>query len=122
MHRNRVLAAIMVSVLMVWTHMAFAQDQSDEPQYGGDLNVVTVYRTLSALSWDTGDWSWKQNHDTGMVREMLISGDLKKSVRNGGPYPYTSDAYLPSGATLTGAYAEDDYDTHLVYLGAVYRF
>ena len=31
----------------------------DAPQYGGELNIGTVYVTLSALSWDPVDWTWK---------------------------------------------------------------
>jgi len=76
----------------------YAQAEDETPQYGGDLNVITVYRTLSALSWDPADWVWKQNHDTGMVREQLIGADLKKSIKSGGSYPFVSDAYLPTDA------------------------
>lgn len=94
-----------VAAIMLLSGGAVAQSESEVPQYGGDLNVITVYRTLSALSWDPTDWVWKQNHDTGMVREQLLAGDLKKSVRNGGIYPFTSDAYLPSDA-LRGELAE----------------
>ena len=39
--------------------------QTEKPQYGGKLEVGTVYVTLSALSWDMADWNWKQNHDMG---------------------------------------------------------
>ncbi|MEJ2131779.1 MAG: ABC transporter substrate-binding protein, partial [Gammaproteobacteria bacterium] len=66
-----------------------------EPQYGGRLDVGTVNVTLSALSWDPADWAWKSNHDAGAVREQLFVGDLGKAVRNGGPYRFFSDAYLP---------------------------
>ena len=48
----------------------------EKPQYGGELNIGTVYVTLSALSWDPVDWTWKSNHDVGLVREQLFSGDL----------------------------------------------
>jgi peptide/nickel transport system substrate-binding protein len=93
-----------------WTRVtaARAHDADDEPRYGGVLNVGTVSVTLSALAWDPADWSWKSNHDAGMVREQLFAGDLALSTRNGGPYPFISDAYIPSAA-LRGELAERWY-------------
>ncbi|MBI1338797.1 ABC transporter substrate-binding protein [bacterium] len=67
----------------------------DPPQYGGELNVGTVYVTLSALSWDPADWTWKSNHDTGLVREQLFAADLSQAVSRGGSYPFVADAYIP---------------------------
>ncbi len=78
---------------------------SAEPEYGGELNIGTVFVTLSPLSWDPADWSWKSNHDTGMAREQLFAGDLDKSVRKGGEYPFLADAFLPT-ASLRGELAE----------------
>ncbi|HEY8572651.1 ABC transporter substrate-binding protein [Phenylobacterium sp.] len=78
---------------------------ADRPQYGGELNVGTAFVTLSALSWDPADWTWKSNHDTGNVREQLFAADLSKSTSRGGPYPYTLDAYIPEEA-LRGELAE----------------
>src|SRR5258706_4428353 len=75
------------------------------PQYGGTLQVTTVFPTLSALSWDLQEWHWKQNHDTGMYFEQLFVGDLDKSVRKGGKYRFVSDAWLPSDA-IRGEFAE----------------
>ena len=75
-----------------------AQAQTEEPKYGGTLNVGTVNVTLSALSFDPADWAWKLNHDTGNYLESLFVGDLSKSVRHGGKYPFYADAYLPSDA------------------------
>ena len=54
---------------------------SASPTYGGDLNVGTVHITLSSLSWDPADWTWKSNHDHGSAREQLFAGDLTKSKR-----------------------------------------
>jgi peptide/nickel transport system substrate-binding protein len=76
-----------------------------KPQYGGTLEVGTVYVTLSALSWDLADWNWKQNHDTGQVYEQLFAADLSKSRKNGGPHPFYADAWLPSDA-IRGELAE----------------
>lgn len=70
-----------------------AQDAA-KPQYGGTLEVGTMFVTLSALSWDPHDWNWKLNHDTGQFYEQLIAADLDKSVRKGGKHPFVADAYL----------------------------
>lgn len=93
---------ILCSLLAV---VARGEDRKEVPQYGGTLNVGTVSVTLSALSWDPTDWTWKSNHDTGMVREQLFVGDLEKSVRKGGPFPFIADAYLPE-ASIKGELAE----------------
>ena len=81
---------------------------SAEPVYGGDLNVGTVNVTLSPLSWDPEDWTWKSNHDHGGAREQLFAGDLTKSKRNGGPYAFIADAYLPT-ESMRGELAEHWY-------------
>ena len=82
-----------------------AQAQAEKPQYGGTLEVGTVYVTLSALSFDPADWNWKLNHDTGQFYEQLFAADLSKSKRNGGKYPFYADAWLPSDA-IRGELAE----------------
>ena len=82
-----------------------AASLAEPPSYGGELNVGTVNVTISPLSWDPADWSWKSNHDYGSAREQLFAGDLTKSKRNGGPYAFISDAYLPT-ASLRGELAE----------------
>ena len=81
---------------------------SAEPVYGGDLNVGTVNVTLSPLSWDPADWTWKSIHDHGGAREQLFAGDLTKSKRNGGPYAFIADAYLPT-ESMRGELAEHWY-------------
>ena len=97
---------LLAVIALVLCTSAAAQDREiAPPQYGGTLNIATVYATLSALSWDTADWAWKQNHDSGSVREQLMAGDLDKSVRKGGIYPFTTEAYLPDDA-LRGELAE----------------
>jgi len=82
-----------------------AQAQQEKPQYGGTLEVGTVYVTLSALSFDPADWNWKLNHDTGQFYEQLFAADLSQSKRNGGKYPFYADAWLPSDA-IRGELAE----------------
>lgn len=82
-----------------------ALSPADKPQYGGELNIGTVYVALSALSWDPADWTWKSNHDTGNVREQLFAADLSKAASRGGAYPYTLDAYIPESG-LRGELAE----------------
>jgi peptide/nickel transport system substrate-binding protein len=76
-----------------------------EPQYGGTLDIATVNVTLSALSWDPADWTWKSNHDAGAMREQLLAADLEKSVRKGGIYPFRAEAFLPEDS-LRGELAE----------------
>ena len=75
------------------------------PQYGGTLEIGTVYLTLSALSWDLADWNWKQNHDTGQFYEQLFAADLSKSARTAAQHPFYADAWLPSDA-IRGELAE----------------
>ncbi len=77
----------------------------EKPQYGGTVNIGTVYVTLSALSWDPADWNWKLNHDTGQFYEQLFAADLSKSRRHGGKHPFYADAWLPSDA-IRGELAE----------------
>jgi peptide/nickel transport system substrate-binding protein len=77
----------------------------EKPQYGGTLEVGTVYVTLSALSWDPADWNWKQNHDTGQFYEQLFAADLSKSKKYGGKHAFYADAWLPSDA-IRGELAE----------------
>jgi peptide/nickel transport system substrate-binding protein len=91
------LAALAISALP-----AAAQEK---PKYGGTVEIGTVYVTLSALSWDSHDWNWKHNHDTGNVYEQLFAADLSKSKANGGPHPFYADAWLPSDA-IRGELAE----------------
>ena len=79
--------------------------QTEKPQYGGTLEIGTVYVTISALSWDLADWSWKQNHDAGQVYEQIFAGNLAKAKRNGGKYAFIADGWLPSDA-VRGELAE----------------
>ncbi len=113
---------------LAWSMVALAENgapQAEDPQYGGVLNVGTVYVTLSALSWDPVDWAWKSNHDYGLVREQLFAGDLDKSLRKGGHYPFVAEAYLPSDV-LRGELAErwewEDAHTLVVHLRPGVRF
>ncbi len=82
-----------------------AASAQGKPQYGGKLEIGTVYVTLSALSWDPADFNWKINHDAGGVYEQLFAGDLTKAVRNGGTHRFVADAWLPSDA-IRGELAE----------------
>ena len=82
-----------------------AANADNLPSHGGELNIGTVYVTLSPLSWDSQDWVWKLNHDTGAVREQLFSADLKQAQKNGGPYNFRAEAYIPESA-LRGELAE----------------
>ena len=77
----------------------------EKPQVGGTLNIGMVYVTLSPLSWDPADWTWKFQQDTGLMYEQLFAGDLSKAKRNGGRYSFVPDAWLPSDA-IRGELAE----------------
>ena len=90
-------AALLASALTLAGSAALAEN-GDKPQYGGALEIGTVYVTLSALSWDPADFNWKLNHDTGLFYEQLFAGDLSKSKRNGGPFNFIPDAWLASDA------------------------
>ena len=98
------LAAASAAVALSFATPAAAQSEP-KPQYGGTLEVGTVYVTLSALSFDPADWNWKLNHDTGNYLEQLFAADLSKSKKNGGKYPFYADAYLPADA-IRGELAE----------------
>ena len=98
------LAAASVAATLSFTTLASAQSEQP-PKPGGTLEIGTVYVTLSALSWDSADWNWKHNHDTGEVYEQLFVADLSKSKRLGGKHPFYADAWIPSDA-IKGELAE----------------
>ena len=72
---------------------------------GGTLNIGMIYLTLSPLSWDPADWTWKFNQDTGLTTETLFSADLSKAVSRGGKHTFVADSWLPSDA-IRGELAE----------------
>ena len=104
--KYKLIQRFLILTLSLFTFSEAADDRNEEtPQYGGSINVGTVYITLSALSWDPSDWNWKGNHDSGLVRELLFAGDLEKSKRKGGDYSFIADAYLPEDS-IRGELAE----------------
>jgi peptide/nickel transport system substrate-binding protein len=98
------IAAASIAATLTFAAPAWAQSEQP-PKPGGTLEVGTVYVTLSALSFDSADWNWKHNHDTGAVYEQLFVADLSKSKRLGGKHPFYADAWLPSDA-IKGELAE----------------
>lgn len=100
--RNKIWRVV---ALLGLAQVSLAHAANESPQYGGTLNVGTAYITLSALSWDPSDWTWKANHDFGLVREQLFAADLTKSVAQGGPYRFVNEAHLPEDA-IRGELAE----------------
>ncbi|MFO1329194.1 MAG: ABC transporter substrate-binding protein [Rubrivivax sp.] len=78
---------------------------AQKPQYGGELNIANVFATVNPMSPDNGDWAWKHAQDTGLTYEQLFAADLGKSIRNGGKYSFTADAWLAPDA-LRGELAE----------------
>jgi peptide/nickel transport system substrate-binding protein len=99
---------LLAATLALWlgrgTGLA-GEEKAGTPQYGGTLNVGPVYITLSALTWDPADFTWKVAQDTGPVYEQLFAADLSKAEHNGGKYPFVIDGYLPPGA-IRGELAE----------------
>ena len=88
--------------------MAAAQTtpaKTDKPQYGGALSIANVYYTISPLTFDSADWAWKFNQDTGLAYEQLFAADLGKAKRNGGKHAYITDGWLPADG-LRGELAE----------------
>ena len=104
---------------------ARAENGAGPPQYGGTLNIGTVYVGLTALSFDPADWNWKVNHDAGMVYEQLFAADLEQSVGQGGRLGFKSEGWLPPEA-IRGELAESwewvDPLTVVVHLRRGVRF
>ncbi len=82
----RVLAGASALSLALAASSAWAQTKLEMPKYGGSLEISTVYATISALSFDSYDWPWKHNHDTGGVYEQLFAADLSKAKSRGGKF------------------------------------
>jgi peptide/nickel transport system substrate-binding protein len=78
---------------------------AEEPQYGGTLRVLSQYPYIPNLSWDNHDWNWKHAHDTGMVLEHLMVGNLQKGPRGTNEYHFQQNAWWPE-AFRTGELAE----------------
>ena len=131
MKRNadRVRAAALGVAIAVAALAAVAVRAEDAPpgvpQYGGTLNLGTVYVGLTALSFDPHDWNWKVNHDAGMVYELLFVADLQQSIGHGGRYGFQSEGWLPPDA-IRGELAErwewEDPLTLVVHLRRGVRF
>jgi len=98
-----VLAALAMATASAASGQAPAK--AEKPQYGGALSVANVSYTISPLSFDSADWAWKFNQDTGLSYELLFAADLGKSKRNGGKYAFVADGWLPDDA-LRGELAE----------------
>ncbi|MFW5823999.1 MAG: ABC transporter substrate-binding protein [Marinobacter sp.] len=67
---------------------------AEEVQLGGELNVVTMYRTLDAVTWDSQNWNWKNSHD-GLFLDHLLRGDLDYGPRGQDVNDFTSQAFIP---------------------------
>ena len=93
------------AVALLLSGSAYGGQEGPAPQYGGSLEIGTVFYTISALSWDSYDWNWKHNHDTGAVYEQLFAADLTQAKHNGGKFDFTADAWIPTEA-LRGELAE----------------
>ena len=105
--RAVILAGLTAAAPLLVSAQAHAQAQApaEKPQYGGTLNIGHHHVTLSPLSWDAADWTWKFNQDTGLTTENLFAADLSQSTGRGGKHRFIADAWLPSDA-IRGELAE----------------
>jgi len=87
------------------TTMPASAQRMETPKYGGTLEILNVVAGLSALSFDSYDWPWKHNIDTGSAYEQLFAADVSKAKSRGGKYSLTLDAYIPTDL-LRGELAE----------------
>jgi peptide/nickel transport system substrate-binding protein len=92
----RVLSCIAAFGLGPLTAGSAAAQKMEAPQYGGTLEVVTLYPTISSLSWDNYDYNWKHNHDTGQSYEQLFAADVSKAKSRGGSFTLIPEAYIPT--------------------------
>jgi peptide/nickel transport system substrate-binding protein len=97
------LAAGAAAILL--SGSALRAQEGPAPQYGGNLEIGTIFYTISALSFDSYDWNWKHNHDTGAVYEQLFAADLSQARHLGGKFEFVADAWIPTEA-LRGELAE----------------
>jgi|688.fasta_scaffold231635_1 peptide/nickel transport system substrate-binding protein len=102
---SRALGAGALLACLAGAPLSAQTSAPERPQYGGTLNVGTVYVTLSALTWEPADWNWKFADDTGQYFERLFSADFSKAKRNGGKYAFRDNNYLPLDA-IRGELAE----------------
>ena len=102
--RAAALGTVILFSGQFFSGQALAQN-TEKPQYGGTLEVATIFAVLSALSWDHKDWPWKINHDAGGTYEQLLTADLSKGTRAGGKYAFNADAWIPTDA-IKGELAE----------------
>ena len=99
--------AVLVALAVATAGAASAQApaKAEKPLHGGALSVANVYYTISPLTFDTADWAWKINQDTGLAYEQLFAADLGKAKRNGGKHAFITDGWLPPDG-LRGELAE----------------
>ncbi len=114
----RWLSAGTLGTVLFLSGNALAQN-AEKPQYGGTLEIATIFASLSALSWDHKDWPWKINHDAGGTYETLLVADLSKGTRAGGKYAFHADAWIPTEA-IKGELAES-WEVQKEPLAAVFR-
>jgi peptide/nickel transport system substrate-binding protein len=115
---NRWFRAGALGAAILFSGHAFAQ-KAEKPQYGGTLEIATIFQTLSALSWDHKDWPWKINHDAGGIYEQLLAADLSKGQRAGGKHAFTADAWIPTDA-IKGELAES-WEVQKEPLAAIFK-
>jgi peptide/nickel transport system substrate-binding protein len=103
--RKAVAATVVAALAVGSAALGTVFAQAKKPQYGGQLNIGNVFVGLGALTWDSADFIWKHNLDTGLAYEQLFAADLSKAKRNGGTQSFYLDAWLPPD-TIRGELAE----------------
>jgi len=103
--RLRRAVTLVVCALALGAGLGTVLAQVKKPQYGGQLNIGSAVLAIPALSWDSADFNWKHNQDTGLVYEQLFAADLAKAKRNGGKYSFIPDGWLPADS-VRGELAE----------------
>jgi peptide/nickel transport system substrate-binding protein len=76
----------------------------EKPQYGGTLNIGTVYPHRRRCRSTSGDWAWKHNQDTGLAYEQLFAADLQEPSATAASIP--SRRRLAAPDALRGELAE----------------
>lgn len=90
---KRLLPCLLVAVLIMGLQPTVSN--AEAPQYGGTLQIISQYPYIPALSWDNYDWNWKHAHDTGLVLEHLLVGDLQKGPRGTNQHKFHHNAWFP---------------------------
>lgn len=100
--RGLLIAGSVIAVLVFSTAINLS---AETPQYGGKLRIYPIHTYLDPLGWNPAAWNWKVNQDTGLVYELLFTGDLQKGPGGTNEYDFQTSAWIPP-QVLKGELAE----------------